>query len=720
VKIAYHNPLSDITESWVFKQLQHAGQCLGHQLFDCYDERDIESCRPDFVLSVSTLVPKIVDTPSYLALHQPKAWILEDNRRLRNILSYDGYLTISDSLARLARDIGHGIGIADEPGFFHPTPRRSGLYADWQRDDLGHALRIVYCGTDYAGEMPGLLRALVPSGVLHVYGPEAAWAPCDGPSYRGPVPLDVMGPQRLYAAGGIGLSLISEPAQRDNVISTRLFQITSVGAVAICPDIPWIRKWYGQSVLYFDPKLPQPEIAHQVRGHHAFCFANPGLAARLGAEARQIFEEHFSAERMLANLVAYHQRKVTDRARRVAVMPLPPQISVVIRCGGRNVAVVRRAVNSVRHQTYGRFTIILAKYRPIDLSAITEDLGGAITDFNEFFIPWGGRAQMLFEGIKRVEAPYFAVLDDDDFWLSDHIEGLFRAGWRVRPDFETAFSGVVEFDYLADLGEGLRATRHISRFGFDGPIKDAGDIQAVIHLSCFVARRDLLSDEMLRIPDMRTAEDSLLISYISWRSKPIFSFRPTAFYLRDSVDGSDWQRDEQRSDDELSLAFRGSLTWAPIWLAVGSLARPIREAARIRPLLGHSEMGEYIDRVTLGEAGGRVRNGLSVPEDRGGVVCFSPPLRLAIGGYVLVALIDPAQESAQNPGQVVATVDVRWVWGAQSIGKADIKLGLQELILEFMVEENRTESPIEFCINSHGIFGFVVRSIGLHATTNPK
>ena len=128
----------------------------------------------------------------------------------------------------------------------------------------------------------------------------------------------------------------------------------------------------------------------------------------------------------------------------------------MVRCGGRALDFVRRAINSIRKQSYGKFTVILASYRHIDLSTITKDLSGAIDEFVQLHIPGGGRAKMLFEGLKRVSTPYFAILDDDDFWLSNHFEELFRAGRQVRDDFDIAFSGTVAFDSLLDTTKTYR------------------------------------------------------------------------------------------------------------------------------------------------------------------------------------------------------------------------------------------------------------------------
>ena len=221
--------------------------------------------------------------------------------------------------------------------------------------------------------------------------------------------------------------------------------------------------------------------------------------------------------------------------------------------------------------------MILVKYKDIDLSSITSDPRGAVKEFVELFVPNGGRAQTLFEGIRHAISPYFAVLDDDDFWLSDHIEELFRAGKLACGEgFDIAFSGSVAFDYPIFYRETQFCTRNILLFGFSSDPADVIDVEAVIGMNCFVARRDLLTDRMLEAPVMNTAEDSLLISLLVRRSKPVFSYRATAFYRRDASDGSGWKSDPNRPHDELSLALRVGLAWAPRWLHRASFELPVR------------------------------------------------------------------------------------------------------------------------------------------------
>ena len=710
MKIALHNPWPQRPGNRRFEAFQKAGAPLGVTFADCADERDIDASRPDLVVSITSSVPKIVDVPSYLFLHEPKSHVLRDQQRLRNALSYDGYLTISDELAGFARDLCHGVGRGAEPGFFHTTPPRAPYLANWRCEDLKADLRIAYCGTNRARPMPLLLRDLDDAGLLHLRGPAQGWEPLRLRGYAGELPFDLFGPQRVYAAAGIGLALIDPRRQREDVVNDRIFEICGAGAVAICPDIPWMRQWFGDSVLYFDPDATQHRIAATIIRYHAFCLAEPEAAEAMAGRARAIVEEHFSADRMIENLLTFHRRRTEERVVRCATMLASPQISVVVRCGGRALALVRRAIDSIRRQSFGRFTVILAKYRDIDLSEIIADRSGAITDFIEFLIPGGGRAQMLFEGVQRVGTEYFAVLDDDDFLLSDHFEELFRAGRLADQRFDIAFSGVIEFDHPTALGGEVISNRNIARFGFRRTIEDVGEVLAVIHVASFVARRDLLTDEMLAVPAMSTAEDSLLVSFLVRRTKPVFSFRPTAFYRRDGHDASGWQTDPRRKDDELTLALRGSLAWAPQWLPAGSMAVLARDAQRIGNVLGRAALGDYTDRLEPGGAGVPAAYGVHAPSGRVGLVCSTPPTFLPVGSYRVSALLEGSDGSPLAARGTLGEIEVL----AYTMGRALARAPLNEAVeLAFDVTAEVAASTIQLRISAQE-GGFTVLSLGLH------
>ena len=171
MRIAFHNPWLNSSENQAYMSMAEAGRRIGVELIACAGETDIEACQPDFVLAVASSVAKITDFPTYLTVHEPKEFYLSQLPLLRNLFSFDGYLTISDSLVRFIKDICTGVGRVEEPGFCYLTPQISDLHCDWDRPDRAETLKVSYFGTNWSRRMPLLFRALDPMGILRIHGP---------------------------------------------------------------------------------------------------------------------------------------------------------------------------------------------------------------------------------------------------------------------------------------------------------------------------------------------------------------------------------------------------------------------------------------------------------------------------------------------------------------------------------------------------------------------
>ena len=581
MKIGFLNPWSNAAENQCYMSQAIAARRIGLELVGCKNESELEASGVEFVISAASSVPKICDYPTYLNVHEPTSRFRENDFYLKNLMTYDGYLTISDSLQRFVRDVSFGIGRPDEPGFYFETAQRSDTRANIPEIVKQANLQVVYCGTNWDRRLPELFDLLDAKGILRIHGPVHSW-PAGLMSYAGPLPFDGIGPQVTYASFGIGLALLSTNHLREDVISNRIFEISSVGAVSICPDIPWIRKWFGDSVFYFDPSRLVENIATQIIQIHEYCKDHPDVAARMGQDARVVFEKNFSAEVMLSNAVDYHYRKQKSRAIRRQSLGPAPLIAVIMRCGGRNMEYVKRAIESVGHQTFGRFVLVLVKYQNIDLSWVISCVPSNVARVVELDVPNGNRGATLFAGLAKLrglDADYFAVLDDDDFWLSNHMESLFLAGRQARREIDVVFSGTIAMASEArEIEKNLFWKRNVFSFGYREGIQSIRDVLYEFSSNCFVARADLLPEEIAD-PDMETAEDSLMISLIARHRKPIFSYQATAFFTQNTPDGVEAHPHRRR--DEASLFFRSSLLYGPDWLNQGSISTMLGNWKRI-------------------------------------------------------------------------------------------------------------------------------------------
>jgi glycosyltransferase involved in cell wall biosynthesis len=244
---------------------------------------------------------------------------------------------------------------------------------------------------------------------------------------------------------------------------------------------------------------------------------------------------------------------------------------VIVRCGKQRLRLLRAAVDSIRNQSYGAFTVVLSKFEDVDLSTITGDLSGRIERFIEVSTPGGGRAETLVAGLKEADTEYFAILDDDDFWLSEHIETLFAAGHITDRDFDVAFSGTV---CIAAEGTEIETrlfwNRNIYNFGFRHPPSTITQVTGAFASNCFVARTSLLPTDLQSFGVMETAEDSLVVALVTRNKTPVFSYKPTAFFRRGYAGESDWSKSTTRHRDLLSLELRAGMLLSPAWLNIGS------------------------------------------------------------------------------------------------------------------------------------------------------
>jgi glycosyltransferase involved in cell wall biosynthesis len=247
-----------------------------------------------------------------------------------------------------------------------------------------------------------------------------------------------------------------------------------------------------------------------------------------------------------------------------------PKISVIVRCGSRPIEYLERAVGSIARQTFGRFEVILVRYKNLDVSSLSTSNFPEIDEIRVIDCPDGNRSASLWAGLNTIQGECFAILDDDDWWFSDHFERLFHNVPKDRLAHLFAYSGTImvcSTDQL--IVGGGHDKRRLSTFG----IRDArqyDNITEAFSSNCFVASRDLLYPELLINPNMDTAEESYLILSLIAESDPRFSFSATSVFDRHTKEHKAILKDSRRKEDELTLQLRTFGGIRPGILAIGN------------------------------------------------------------------------------------------------------------------------------------------------------
>jgi FkbM family methyltransferase len=154
---------------------------------------------------------------------------------------------------------------------------------------------------------------------LRVAAPGDASCRSSEPDGGSTFPSRSLSASHRYAGHGAGLVIGAEDQPFDIDAIGRLCDIVSVGAVAICPDVAWVRRHFGESVYYYP--IGDPAIAADaVKSALADICSDPDAAALRATAARQTFDATLAAEIMLQNAVSLYEQW-RERAAQAAAPP---------------------------------------------------------------------------------------------------------------------------------------------------------------------------------------------------------------------------------------------------------------------------------------------------------------------------------------------------------------------------------------------------------------
>ncbi len=531
------------------RRFKRVAEAKGHHVYEVVTSDDIHCCAPDFVIATHEYTPKLTPYFTLGALWSPPAFYSGDPLRIRSILSYDGYLIGSPEVGQFLDDLEFSTGVHKPRSDFLFLPTAPATAFEQRGADRPYEL--VYVGVHWDGKRhAGLLDQLHASGDIAFYGPAENWRGYDG-SYRGEVPYDGLSMQATLARHGIALCVHKDDHRAADTPSMRLFEAAAAGCLIITDDIPFARRILGDSVFHLDLKRPADVNAARVREIIAWANANRAEADAMARRSHEILERDFSLETTFdrcCDFVAAAKEAATRRFRAGAEFaaasttdPDGPIVDIVVRTGGRSLAMLRRALRSVADQTVGRYRVILVDYKGRDdvaELARTEQTERVEIDYLRSENT-GLRSTSLWAGLARVTAPYFAMLDDDDALMPDHF-GHLLATAREQPGHPLYYSGVVRVEedpvefmhqpnFLGPMDleiPELRELKFMERFDLIRLLRFENFVQS----NAWIARSSCLDERTLVDPKLVVAEDMYLYAMLVRGGAFRLSPSPTAYW----------------------------------------------------------------------------------------------------------------------------------------------------------------------------------------------
>ena len=536
-----------------------AAQRTGHRAYEVVTSDDIHDCKPDLVITTHEFTSKLTPFFTLGAMWSPPAFFEQDPRRIKAVLSYDGYLVGAPSVHRFLNDLEFSTGVRKPRSDFRFLP--TAAETEFAPRDAGAPFELCYVGVRWdKARHDGLLKQLNEKRLINIYGPGDAWEGFEQ-TYRGALPFDGASLSGALRRHGIALCIHKVEHRLADIPSMRLFEAAAAGALIVADELPFARETLGDSAFYIDLRDGDDANLRRIEEIIAWANAHPRAATAMAERSHAILRDQFGIEALVRKTCDFAQSSKQEMAERrlqavsrlaAATEPtqppaaepylalpatIAPMVDVVIRTGGRDLASLRRAVRSVREQSAGRYRILLVDYRArADLARFIEEERTAALEIRYLSCAdTGFRSTALWTGLQAVTAPFFAMLDDDDSLMPDHFpslltaaeaapqKGFFYTGvLRVEDDAEDFiwapnFNGALQVD-VAERRELKFLDRFdLARFvGFDNFIQS----------NTWIARSSLLDTETLADPDLIVSEDMYL--YFMLLRKTDFQLVPCA------------------------------------------------------------------------------------------------------------------------------------------------------------------------------------------------
>lgn len=420
----------------------------------------------EFMVSVHYDDIKKLDIFSYYTLWVPPEISLQYDvypQIKKNIISNDDYLIYddggqSDHLKTILIDSPRNLQNCSE---LYATPPVSTCL----EPNLSNP-HLFYCGINWEkliGIKPRhakLFSLLEKCEWVNIYGPEKCWKGCN--RFKGTIPFDGISVIKEINKSGVCLSISSDVHYRAGSVTNRIYEGVAAGAVIISDTNRFVKKIFGDSVLYFDYDKTHPELMfNQIKEHMQWIKDNPQKAIKLATLSQKIFKENLGQEKQLLNLIANHQSRVKqvesclfakNEAEVIAILFIDDYVY-----SDSVSSTLLKVIANVSRQIHCRITLTVfvnSNFKNnIELLKLNNNKITIV--YVNFYDSFGNkiltRGQVLSQYLSKEKFDYFILLSGNEYLFKDHITTLQRI-LEENNDSDIAYCGMNYVDSNGKFG----------------------------------------------------------------------------------------------------------------------------------------------------------------------------------------------------------------------------------------------------------------------------
>ncbi len=492
---------------------------------------DIDEFTPDCVIAFSPTDAKLTQFPTYGLINRDIQYYFELPRFTRNLLTYDGYLTISQHNKELLGDLLFGARKLDSKiAFFDLTPLS---YKEPYTPEQT-ASHLLVCNNTPKNLNCNKLLKKIDTPQLNIVSPyENVDLESNALTYS------MKNAHHCFAALFLALN-------DTDIIPEKLFSLIARGFPIICIRTKLLESYFGTNLYYIDPNLDLDEAGEQINSHLTSIKKNKKAALEKARQAKEIFDHNFAMDVLFNNLIELHQNTLLRKGYQpesLQHLKAIPSVSYIIRTGGKHRDFLERALDSLVKQTYKNIQVIFVIHASFSyLPEILEkykSLNPTVLEYLKSI-----RSDAIAAGIAAVSTDYFGLLDDDDELHPNHVFSLIKTlqyhdQRDLRGSVKMAYSGSI---IVHDSETVTERSEYI-----DGQYESRGEKRVTEHFRFFrqhemsnhswymmsnswLAHRDLIDDEILTKPGIDTCEDLYFELQFAQRTHFAFSVEMTAVH----------------------------------------------------------------------------------------------------------------------------------------------------------------------------------------------
>ena len=426
--------------------------------------RIIKNQDVDFIINLHFASPKCYDGFSYVALWNPIKFYHDwgYKKYSYNLTSHHDFISC---LSEPANDHAFRISYINNTKHLEPkmvlNHTNSGPY--YQFDDSRNG--VFYCGINWdrssgKSRFSEIFETLDKRNILKIYGPRKLGKiiPWVGfKSYVDEIPFDGVSTFKEISKCLLGLALSHDAHIESAIASSRVFELIAGGALPICDENPFFRKYFGDKVLYVNGG--DKEKAEQIANHYSWALQNKNQVQQMVNVLQNCMKENFDLSKQLEVLCAGHQSRKELVEKQYCALENKLKVNVIyIHNDLDNEGIEDDFYNlttSIKNQNYQNISVIIASNQKDLIHIKSLDDHGIGYQIIKHDVAECSKIGLILEEVKN-QLPHsdnalFLVTSGCENFFYDHISSLVRC-FEDDNNCQVAESNCVLFSREDDYG----------------------------------------------------------------------------------------------------------------------------------------------------------------------------------------------------------------------------------------------------------------------------